>query len=244
MAESSEDELYAEIEEAKEAEAADAIVEPIDEEEDGVEFNLAIVDDEEEEEESKNEAVDMDLDIALMDIADAAPPLDAAEVDAAAAAAVSPPEVKRKPGRPCRKPFELDEPVWKDAPPVSSHTLQKLLSDLFTVAADNNLTETAATDLFRVVQSHLPQSHTMPSYAHAVDGLSRKSPILLRKYVACPYDCELYSLNPDSEASEQQIPCQVKDLDSDQLKALSIASCVNGHKFCDDKKRVQKVSCG
>lgn len=247
--ESSEDELYAEIEEAEEAAAeaeAEVIeeIEPIDVE-DELELNLAIVD----EEESKDDApVDMDLDIPFMDIAaielnpDAAEsPLDAAaDVDAAAAA--PPAEVKRGPGRPCRKPFELNDPVWSDAPPVSSHTLHRLLSDLFTVAADNNLTEKAATDLFQAVQSHLPQGHTMPSYAHAVDGLLRKSPIQLRKYVACPHDCELYSLNPNSEASEQQIPCQVKDLNPDQLKALSIACCVNGHKFCDDKKRVQKVS--
>ena len=164
---------------------------------------------------------------------------------AAAAAAALPPEVQPAlRGRPRRVDPCLASPVWPANPPASTHSLHQLLSDLFGVAADNNLTEKATNDMFNAVRAHLPVGHEMPSHSHAVALLLRNCPVRLTKYIACPNDCSLYSLEAASPDQRQPpTPCSLEELNTpEQIKALEKAKCTHcGETFCDEKKRIRKV---
>jgi hypothetical protein len=169
----------------------------------------------------------------------------AVDLDPAAAAAgeALPPEAARR-GRPRRVDPCLNAPVWPANPPASIHSLHQLLSDLFGVAADNNLTEKATNDLFNAVRAHLPVGHEMPSHSHAVALLLRNCPVRLTKYIACPNDCSLYSLEPaPRDESRPPTPCSLDELTLEQIKVLEKAQCDHcGETFCDEKKRIRKVS--
>jgi hypothetical protein len=233
-------------EEEEAATAAAAATDDLDflptaeEEQKGGEFNFA--------------ADEFDLDeihsIQMMnDAADGDAAVDSEGAAAAAAAAVAPdPEVPPAAalrGRPRRVDPCLTDPVWPANPPAASHSLHQLLSDLFGVAADNNLTEKATNDLFNAVRVHLPVGHAMPSHSHAVDLLLRNCPVRLTKYIACPNDCSLYSLEEGVPLTRSRppTPCSLDELNTpDKIKALEKARCIRcGQGFCDEKKRIRKV---
>lgn len=148
-------------------------------------------------------------------------------------------EPTRSRGRPRRVDPCLEDPVWPDQPPAATQTLHALLADLFGVATDNNLSETAAAQLFGVLQKHLPVGHQMPSHAHAVDMLLRQSPVQLRTYVACTNDCQLFG----KAGTGRALPMTLESMDEADALRLVDAVCDACHKrFCDSRKRIQKVS--
>lgn len=136
-------------------------------------------------------------------------------------------------GRPRRVDPELSGPVWPDDAGQSTHSLRKLLKDMFTVASDNNLTETVSIELFDTLRDHLPQGHSMPSYPHAVDMILRDCPVKCRRYPTCGnLKCKLPTVLEKS----------LSEMDKDELAKLSEQRCSNCHEaICDKKKLKLKV---
>lgn len=204
-----------------------------EEEQKGGEFDLAAAGDE------------FDLDeihsIQMMDDAADAAAAAAPDLDPAALPLEVQPALRGRPRRvdPC-----LTAPVWPANPPASTHSLHQLLADLFGVAADNNLTEKATNDLFNAVRAHLPVGNEMPSHSHAVALLLRNCPVRLTKYIACVNDCSLYTLVPRPPDGSRPVPTPLEELNTpEQIKVLEAATCDHcGQPFCDEKKRIRKVS--
>lgn len=145
-------------------------------------------------------------------------------------------------GRPRRVDPSLDAPVWPDQPPAATQTLHALLADLFGVAADNNLSETAVAQLFGVLQKHLPVGHAMPSHAHAVDMLLRQSPVQLHTYVACTNDCQLFGSKPGGAGVRRELPMTLEGMSEvDSLRLVDALCDRCSQRFCDKRKRIQKV---
>jgi hypothetical protein len=97
-------------------------------------------------------------------------------------------------GRPALPTPELDQPAADGCP----HPLRHLLTDLFTLSASNNLSQTATTELMETFKKHLPQTNNiLPNYRQAGMMLEKASPVKVKHYPVCPDDCWMSDLDVD-----------------------------------------------
>lgn len=157
----------------------------------------------------------------------------AADLAALAGAPIVPEEPKRAPGRPRLPEPDMSAPIWPGEV-ASSSSVEALLSRVYGVIVQNNMTDRAAKDVFELLAEFMPSGHTIPNHAMAERMILRHSPVQAKHYVVCLLDCfkPLVEMTPIENMSDAEIAT---------MKSTTCATCKELP--VDAKGRWRKVSC-